>query len=140
MNDALPKGNLDALLGGVPTVNTPYGAPNLATSDFELGDSMYPHRIIVAAGQECPTGLLPMGVGAVKMERSKDKDKSKTKKDKDNTDDPPKAKLAKPRRSEEDEYHLLIDAPLAPPTPLIQPSTASLRGPHTSGWSSVLEY
>ncbi|KAG8692315.1 hypothetical protein FRC09_011311, partial [Ceratobasidium sp. 395] len=73
------------------------------------------------------------------MERSKDKDKSKTKKDKDSADDPPKAKLAKPRRSEEDEYHLLTDTPLAPPTPLVHPSTTSLGGPHTSGWSSVLE-
>ncbi|KAG8697159.1 hypothetical protein FRC08_006700 [Ceratobasidium sp. 394] len=78
-----------------------------------------------------------MGMGAVKMERSKDKDKAKSKKDKDPTEEP-KAKLAKPRRSEEDEYKLLADTP----TTQVQPSSASLASttiPHTSGWSAALE-
>ncbi|KAG8745137.1 hypothetical protein FRC10_008748 [Ceratobasidium sp. 414] len=136
MNDTLPKGNLDALLGDVPPLNSPDG-PNPSASNFELGDSTHPYHIIVVAGQECPTGLLPMGMGAVKMERSKDKEKTKLKKDKDPTEEP-KVKLAKPRRSEEDEYQPLADTPSTP----FQPSTPSLAGaslPHTSGWSAALE-
>ncbi|QRV74734.1 phosphoglycerate mutase family protein [Ceratobasidium sp. AG-Ba] len=124
MNDTLPKGNLDALLGEVPPYNTADGQ-NPAAANFELGDTAHPYNIIVVAGQECPTGLLPMGMGAVKMDR-KDKDKSKPKQD----DPSPKSKSSRPRRSEEEEYQLLDPG-------FQQPSSASLQ--HTSGWSALLE-
>ncbi|CAE7097786.1 unnamed protein product, partial [Rhizoctonia solani] len=138
MNDTLPKGDLAALLGVVP----PYGSdsPNPAASDFQLEDTGHPYHIIVIAGQECPTGLLPMGMGAVKMDRSKD-NKSKAKKEEDGSPNKPK----KPRRSEEEELQPLTELPPtkdAPPsTPTIQPTNLPISGQvqHSSGWSALLE-
>ncbi|QRW17848.1 phosphoglycerate mutase family protein [Rhizoctonia solani] len=132
MNDTLPKGDLAALLGAVP----PYGSdsPNPTASDFQLDDTGHPYHIIVIAGQECPTGLLPMGMGAVKMERSKDiKAKSKE-------EDGSPNKHKKPRRSEEEELQPLNELPPvkdAPPlTPTVQgaglPHTGQIQ--HSSGW------
>ncbi|KAF8688920.1 phosphoglycerate mutase, partial [Rhizoctonia solani] len=137
MNDTLPKGDLAALLGAVP----PYGSdsPNPTASDFQLDDTGHPYHIIVIAGQECPTGLLPMGMGAVKMERSKDiKAKSKE-------EDGSPNKHKKPRRSEEEELQPLNELPPvkdAPPlTPTVQgaglPHTGQIQ--HSSGWSALLE-
>ncbi|CAE6456293.1 unnamed protein product [Rhizoctonia solani] len=139
MNDTLPKGDLAALLGVVP----PYGSEssNPAASDFQLEDTGHPYHIIVIAGQECPTGLLPMGMGAVKMERSKE-NKHKTKsKEEDGSPNKPK----KPRRSEEEELQPLTESlptkDMPPSTPTVQASSLPLPGQiqHSSGWSALLE-
>ncbi|CAE6381115.1 unnamed protein product [Rhizoctonia solani] len=139
MNDTLPKGDLAALLGAVP----PYGSDstNPAASEFQLEDTGHPYHIIVIAGQECPTGLLPMGMGAVKMERSKENKHHKVKKEEDGSPNKPR----KPRRSEEEELQPLAELP---PTKDVPPSTPTLQAtnlPHTgqvqhsSGWSALLE-
>ncbi|KAF8599695.1 DNase I-like protein [Ceratobasidium sp. AG-I] len=146
MNDTLPKGDLAALLGVVPPYVSAEGS-NPAASDFHFDDAGHPYHIIVVAGQECPTGLLPMGMGAVKMERSKDKDKSKSKKEKDTEDcSPVKSKPIRPRKSDEEEYVPLTDtAPLFPPSTPGPQSTASISpsnsqaAQHSSGWSALLE-
>ncbi|CCO30488.1 phosphoglycerate mutase [Rhizoctonia solani AG-1 IB] len=137
MNDTLPKGDLAALLGAVP----PYGSdsPNPTGSDFQLDDTGHPYHIIVIAGQECPTGLLPMGMGAVKMERSKDiKAKPKTKEE-----DGSPNKHKKPRRSEEEELQPLNELPpgkdVPPSTPTVQSTNLPGQIQHSSGWSALLE-
>ncbi|KAJ1307435.1 hypothetical protein OPQ81_001536 [Rhizoctonia solani] len=139
MNDTLPKGDLAALLGVVPPYSS--DSPNPAASEFQLEDTGHPYHIIVIAGQECPTGLLPMGMGAVKMERSKD---SKLKvKGKEEDGSPNKAK--KPRRSEEEELHPLTESlptkDMPPSTPTVQTTGLPLPGQnqHSSGWSALLE-
>ncbi|KAH7341866.1 hypothetical protein B0J17DRAFT_277104 [Rhizoctonia solani] len=139
MNDTLPKGDLAALLGVVP----PYGSEssNPAASDFQLEDTGHPYHIIVIAGQECPTGLLPMGMGAVKMERSKENKHKIKSKEEDSSPNKPK----KPRRSEEEELQPLTESPptkdVPLSTPTIQPSSLPLPGQiqHSSGWSALLE-
>ncbi|KAG8710463.1 hypothetical protein FRC11_004487 [Ceratobasidium sp. 423] len=136
MNDTLPKGDLAALLGVVP----PYGSesPNPAASDFQLEDTGHPYHIVVIAGQECPTGLLPMGMGAVKMERSKDNKLKIKSKEEDNSPNKPK----KPRRSEEEELQPLTEPPLKdlpPSTPTAQTTSLSSQAQHSFGWSALLE-
>ncbi|THV03175.1 DNase I-like protein [Dendrothele bispora CBS 962.96] len=88
MHDSVPKGDLEELLGKVPSytpLSPSSGPPSFP--QFPLDDN-HPYHLILVAGQECPsTSGLPMGIGAGfklidKDDRDKD-DKSRSSKHKD---------------------------------------------------------
>ncbi|KAJ6513431.1 inositol polyphosphate phosphatase [Mycena sanguinolenta] len=76
MHDSLPKGDLEELLGKVPS----YTAPDVPPTGFPQlpPDDRHPYHLVVVAGQECPSMLgIPMGLGAgfKFIDREKDKDR-----------------------------------------------------------------
>ncbi|KAK7032983.1 carbohydrate-binding module family 5 protein [Favolaschia claudopus] len=97
MHESLPKGDLEELLGRVPSYTAldelPTGFPQLPPGDC------HPYHLVVVAGQECPSVLgLPMGLGAgfkvnrdleKAKEKEKDIDKVRPKVNKDDVKDPP---------------------------------------------------
>ncbi|KAF9448611.1 DNase I-like protein [Macrolepiota fuliginosa MF-IS2] len=89
MHDSLPKGDLEELLGKVPSYS-----PSPPDTPFPIfsNDDAHPYHIIVVAGQECPTPSgIPMGLAAGFKWHDKDKDKEKLK-DKEKEKDVEKAK------------------------------------------------
>ncbi|KAK0480241.1 inositol polyphosphate phosphatase [Armillaria novae-zelandiae] len=99
MHDSVPKGDLEELLGKVPsyTPNTPS-----STDSFPVlpEDDTHPYHLVVVAGQECPSmSGMPMGLGAgFKLIEKDDKDKDRSSKhsikddtvrSKKNVEDPP---------------------------------------------------
>ncbi|KDQ14339.1 hypothetical protein BOTBODRAFT_32806 [Botryobasidium botryosum FD-172 SS1] len=131
MNDALPKGDLDTLLGTVPPYDPSSSPPDLGNSIPAFGlDDGHPYHIVVIAGQECPTlSGMPRGIGAAGFryeKRDKDKDKeiaSKMRED-DSADLLPSGSI-KVKKSKYDEDGGRISVP---PTPGIQPSTPPSGG------------
>ncbi|KAH9974841.1 hypothetical protein BJV74DRAFT_863318 [Russula compacta] len=128
MHESLPKGDLQELLGQVPTYTSPIeersptGLPQLPN------DSEHAYHLVVIAGQECPSlSGIPLGLGAgFKLgggdkEREKDKERDKDKDgDRDNDEQESAEPLVEkrgPKSEQHDDEHV----------------------PHTSGWTSILE-
>lgn len=74
MHDSLPKGDLQELLGKVPSHNSSNSQPGILPNLPEGPD--HPFHLIVIAGQECPTSSgIPMGLGAGFRLLDKDREK-----------------------------------------------------------------
>ncbi|XP_006459141.1 hypothetical protein AGABI2DRAFT_218097 [Agaricus bisporus var. bisporus H97] len=102
MHDSLPKGDIEELLGKVPS----YTPSSLPKDQFlELSkDENHPFHLVVIAGQECPTPSgIPKGLSASFKWHDKDKDKErdrdKEKVGRANDKDAERSKLRKERDS-----------------------------------------
>ncbi|KAJ7637593.1 inositol polyphosphate phosphatase [Mycena polygramma] len=100
MHDSVPKGDLEELLGKVPS----YTAPDVPTGSFPQLPAFdgHPYHLVVIAGQECPSMLgIPMGLGAgfklIDRERDKDTDRGEREraKERDKDYDRPRSKIPK---------------------------------------------
>ncbi|KAJ7158921.1 inositol polyphosphate phosphatase [Mycena filopes] len=100
MHDSVPKGDLEELLGHVPS----YKGLDIPPGSFpELpADDGHPYHYVVIAGQECPSMLgIPMGLGAgfklIDRERDRDADRGEREKakERDKNYDRPRSKLVK---------------------------------------------
>ncbi|KAJ7274558.1 Endonuclease/exonuclease/phosphatase [Mycena haematopus] len=96
MHDSVPKGDLEELLGKVPS----YTAPDVPPIGFPQlpPDDRHPYHLVVVAGQECPSMLgIPMGLGAgfkfIDREKDRDAEKGEKAKDRDKDYDNPRAKV-----------------------------------------------
>ncbi|OBZ72330.1 inositol polyphosphate 5-phosphatase [Grifola frondosa] len=75
MHDSLPKGDLEELLGVIPTqgFDPPDARPGPPSFPAEAA---HPYHIVIVAGQECPSvSGIPMALGAGFKLKDKDKDK-----------------------------------------------------------------
>ncbi|KAJ7773047.1 inositol polyphosphate phosphatase [Mycena metata] len=90
MHDSVPKGDLEELLGKVPS----YTGPDAPSGSFPQlpADDHHPYHLVVIAGQECPSMLgIPMGLGAgfklIDRERDRDADRAEREKAKERDKD-----------------------------------------------------
>ncbi|KAJ6577235.1 Endonuclease/exonuclease/phosphatase [Mycena capillaripes] len=100
MHDSVPKGDLEELLGKVPSYTAP-DAPTGAFPQLPAFDG-HPYHLVVIAGQECPSMLgIPMGLGAgfkfIDREKDRDADRGEREKakERDKDYDKPRSKLYK---------------------------------------------
>ncbi|KAJ6607363.1 Endonuclease/exonuclease/phosphatase [Mycena sp. CBHHK59/15] len=119
MHDSVPKGDLEELLGKVPSYTTPNVPPAGSFPQLPV-DDRHPYHIVVVAGQECPSmSGIPMGLGAgfklIDREKDRDADRDKDRekaRERDKDYDKPRSKLwdahkddAKLRKAAEDPSH-----------------------------------
>ncbi|KAH9958573.1 hypothetical protein BC827DRAFT_1218921 [Russula dissimulans] len=129
MHESLPKGDLQELLGHVPTYTSPAEEHPSTSLPHVPNDAEHAYHLVVIAGQECPSlSGIPLGLGAgFKLGGDKDKEKDK---DRDREKD-------KDKDRDDDEQE--------PSEPLIERRTSKSEhrddepAPHTSGWTSILE-
>ncbi|KAF8501421.1 DNase I-like protein, partial [Russula emetica] len=128
MHESLPKGDLQELLGQVPTC-TPSIEEHSSTGLPHLPNNPeHAYHLVVFAGQECPSlSGIPLGLGAGFKLGSGDKEREKDReRDKDKDKDPDNVEQE-------------------PPEPLIENRGPKVEQrdeepvPHTSGWTSILE-
>lgn len=128
MHESLPKGDLQELLGQVPTYTSPVEEHSSTGLPHLPNNSEHAYHLVVIAGQECPSlSGIPLGLGAgFKLgsgdkEKEKDRERDKDKdKDPDNVEQEPSEPLIEKRSSKAEQRD---EEPV----------------PHTSGWTSILE-
>ncbi|KAJ7494584.1 inositol polyphosphate phosphatase [Mycena galericulata] len=84
MHDSVPKGDLEELLGKVPSYTTPDVPISGLFPQLPPGDC-HPYHLVVIAGQECPSmSGIPMGLGAgfKLIDREKDRDADRAEREK----------------------------------------------------------
>lgn len=99
----MPKGDLEELLGKVPSYTTP-DAPLRSLEFPKLPvDDLHPYHLVVIAGQECPSmSGIPMGLGAgfklIDREKDRDADRGEREraKERDKDYDKPRSRLRDP--------------------------------------------
>ncbi|KAJ6544832.1 inositol polyphosphate phosphatase [Mycena vulgaris] len=87
MHDSVPKGDLEELLGKVPSYR-PSEIPTAGSFPQLPVDDHHPYHLVVIAGQECPSmSGIPMGLGAgfklIDRERDRDADRGEREKAKE---------------------------------------------------------
>ncbi|KAH9988985.1 hypothetical protein BJV77DRAFT_1018835 [Russula vinacea] len=128
MHESIPKGDLQELLGQVPTYTSPIEEHSSTDLPRLPNNAEHAYHLIVVAGQECPSlSGIPHGLGAGfrlgsgEKEKEKDKERDKDKdRDHDNVEhESPEPLIEKrgPKSEQRDEEPV----------------------PHTTGWTSVLE-
>ncbi|KAJ3813593.1 inositol polyphosphate phosphatase, partial [Lentinula aff. lateritia] len=124
MHDSVPKGDLEELLGKVPSY-TSSSSPTSSSSSPEFPqldpDAEHPYHLILVAGQECPSTSegIPMGLGAgFKLKEDRDKDKEE-----------------KPRSSKPSHGQESLKYKKSSGTDEYTQETAT----HNSGWTSIVE-
>ncbi|KAJ7726045.1 inositol polyphosphate phosphatase [Mycena maculata] len=123
MHDSVPKGDLEELLGKVPSYVTPDIPIAGLFPQLPPGDC-HPYHLVVIAGQECPSmSGIPMGLGAgfklIDREKDRDADRAEREKAKERDKD-----YDKPRSRLRDIYK---DDAKDPP------------GHEGSGWTAMIE-
>ncbi|KAJ7475671.1 inositol polyphosphate phosphatase [Mycena latifolia] len=99
MHDSVPKGDLEELLGKVPSYTTPDVPPARSFPQLPV-DDQHPYHLVVIAGQECPSmSGIPMGLGAGfkfmdrERDRDRDADRGERAKERDKDYDKPRSRL-----------------------------------------------
>ncbi|KAI0749899.1 hypothetical protein C8Q80DRAFT_1164548 [Daedaleopsis nitida] len=80
MYDSLPKGDVEELLGSVPTSNPSLSNPPDAPHSLPVFPASpdHPYHIVIVAGQECPSASgIPMALGAGFKLNNKDNSRSR---------------------------------------------------------------